>query len=408
MARNEEDVLARVQDFAEKRHGERISGVVSALLPFIGKDRDVILEYSSPSGRDEAVAGTVCARVEPTRTGPQWLVVTASVDRVAAIAKQFERWINNRSGIRVARLGEADSATAEARRASGTPQVIVATADRLIDHIRRDNLQLDSVSGWVIDAAKPSTGFTVDLAFIATKLNGDQSTVVVSDVPTAAADGLQALMSRPTIVRQQQWRRLESEPASEPVNEQLKERLMKHKELPFDEEQMAQRLKEIVKEIHEEEDPVELTQYRKFIKKHVGLFSRSYLAAYLVKNASGAPRSGRERQSSSKSEGRRRRRDRADRADRSSSSEEREYNEAGTHTSIFVSVGRNRRVKAADLSTLFTSADGIAENDLGQVKVLDNFSFVEVTNEKAGTAIERLNGTEFRGRKLTVNYARKK
>ena len=44
-----------------------------------------------------------------------------------------------------------------------------------------------------------------------------------------------------------------------------------------------------------------------------------------------------------------------------------------------MSIGRNRRVHSSDLATLFTSADGVTESDLGQVKVLDNYSFVELT-----------------------------
>ena len=73
-----------------------------------------------------------------------------------------------------------------------------------------------------------------------------------------------------------------------------------------------------------------------------------------------------------------------------------------------MSIGRNRRVHSRDLVTLFTSADGVTESDIGQVKVLDNYSFVEVEPGKAQQAIDALNGTDFRGRKLTVNFARKR
>ena len=50
----------------------------------------------------------------------------------------------------------------------------------------------------------------------------------------------------------------------------------------------------------------------------------------------------------------------------------------------------------------------MSQEDIGQVKVLDNYSFVEINPDKAQMAIDSLNGTELRGRKITVNFARKK
>ncbi len=409
VTRNAADVLSRVRSFAEKRYARDIERLARALLPHIGRNKDTVLETTTQAGRDEAIVVTVIARLQPTESGIQWLVLTSDAKRVASIAATFERWLSARSGIRVARFGEAESATSEAKVASAAPHVVIATAHRLIDHIRRDNVGLDSVSGWIIDATEPATGLVVDLEFIATKLSGSQTTVVIGP-PSALAVDLEPVLTRPTIVEERDWKTPTRSPAREPANEHPEERSMKGNELPFDEEQMAARLREIVKHIHEHEDPVELTQYKRFIKKHVGVFSRGYLSAYLLKNSmgdTGSRPSGRSRsqsrsQKDSQAGGGRRRSEKRDQK------EQHEPSESGTHTSIFVSVGRNRRVKPADLTTLFTSADGIAEEDLGQIKVLDNFSFVEVANQKAGTAIDRLNGTEFRGRKLTVNYARKK
>ncbi len=63
-----------------------------------------------------------------------------------------------------------------------------------------------------------------------------------------------------------------------------------------------------------------------------------------------------------------------------------------------------------ELNTLFTphgqvaSAKLITDRDSGQSR---GFGFVEMTNDaEALTAIEKLNGTDMGGRKLTVNEAR--
>jgi hypothetical protein len=53
---------------------------------------------------------------------------------------------------------------------------------------------------------------------------------------------------------------------------------------------------------------------------------------------------------------------------------------------LFVSVGKNRRVYPKDFVALFAELDGVEGDDIGQIKILDNYSFVEV-DEKVADAI---------------------
>jgi hypothetical protein len=73
-----------------------------------------------------------------------------------------------------------------------------------------------------------------------------------------------------------------------------------------------------------------------------------------------------------------------------------------------VSIGRNRRVFARDLSALFTEKLQLTAGDIGGVRVFDKYSFVDVASAKAEDAIARLSGSELKGRIITVNYAKKK
>ena len=45
---------------------------------------------------------------------------------------------------------------------------------------------------------------------------------------------------------------------------------------------------------------------------------------------------------------------------------------------------------------------------IGDIKVLANYSFVQLYTEDAQSAIDKLNGYEYRGRKLAVSYSRQK
>jgi hypothetical protein len=157
--------------------------------------------------------------------------------------------------------------------------------------------------------------------------------------------------------------------------------------LPVDPAAVESAISDIVEQIQDEEDPILMTRYKRLFRKYTTLFNRGYVSAFLLKKVVEAGRSpsrkkrGGEKPSQQSSDG---------------------------HQSIFVSIGRNRRVHTRDLITFFTSAEGVTRDDIGQIKVLDNYSFVEVNAEKAQAAIDALNGTELRGRKLTVNFARRK
>jgi|SRR6056297_1770573 len=154
--------------------------------------------------------------------------------------------------------------------------------------------------------------------------------------------------------------------------------------------------------IHHDEDPIELTKVRKYVRKYTNVFNRGYILAYLLKQSlegGGSRTPRRKQQSSDKQSPDRKSRDKQSSGEKQSSPDKQ---------SVFVSIGRSKRVRSRDLITFFTSSGALTEGDLGQVKVLDNYSFVEVAADKAQAAIEELNGQELRGRKLTVNFARRK
>lgn len=76
--------------------------------------------------------------------------------------------------------------------------------------------------------------------------------------------------------------------------------------------------------------------------------------------------------------------------------------------SIFISIGKNRRVYPRDLVGILIAIAGIDRDRIGDIKVLANYSFVQLYSADAQTAIDKLNGYDYRGRKLAVSYSRQK
>ena len=188
----------------------------------------------------------------------------------------------------------------------------------------------------------------------------------------------------------------------------------------INEEQVAAFLADAVKSVESSSDSdIEvLKKIKKLFKKNVPFSRRSYVAALLIKNATTGFRSNRF--------------NRENKAERYSSKREEHYarNETRTterkpaeeHTeraprvtidpsaagTIFIGVGRSRGVFPRDLVGLLVSVAGFDRSRIGEIRVLSNYSFIQLFAEDCDKAISALDGYEYRGRKLSVSYSRKK
>lgn len=356
--------------------------------------RDLIAEASDATDRLRAVARAAAARYAPSRIGHrrprsarsrlEVIVLTGSSESVSSLADAVRTRVEPTLDLTVVTLRPETGGRREDGVAEQHPDVLIASPARIIDHIRRDTIDLTAVSTVAVSLPKDENveQFSADLHFIYAKLGRRPTTIVLVADLGKEFDSLEDLLRRPATATDTSWapRSALSTPSS---NE---ERTMS--DLPVDPEQVKRRIEAALHAIHHDEDPLELNQYRRYVRKYTTMFNRGYLLAYLLKQSlDGQAGNGRPRRSRSES-----------RQDETRTDKQ----------SIFVSIGRSKRVRSRDLITFFTSADGIQQEDIGQVKVLDNFSFVEVTPDKAQAVVDELNGKELRGRKLTVNFARRK
>ena len=192
------------------------------------------------------------------------------------------------------------------------------------------------------------------------------------------------------------------------------------------EERITAFLTDALKKVETEADPDELTTLRKLFKKCIPLGRRSYVSGYLTKLILSAESSssGKSRRNRDRAERKERNAERAERTERTenrSSEANAEHSEKkntekkekkeriqideSLAATIFVGIGRNRRVYPRDLVGLLASVGGIERERIGTIKVLANYSFVQLFKEDAEKVIAALNGYEYRGRKLSVSYS---
>ena len=197
----------------------------------------------------------------------------------------------------------------------------------------------------------------------------------------------------------------------------------------IDEEKVAEFLGNAVDKIMTEEDIDTLVELSKLFKKYVPLTRRKYVIALMLKeslkhfhsfgrngrnNRNGMGR-GRDFKNDYKNEYKNDYKSdyRQPAENTAEETEERPRHprveiDPDKATSIFVSIGKNRRVYPRDLVGLIVAVGGIDRERIGDIKVLANYSFVQLYTEDCQTVIDKLNGYNYRGRSLAVSFSRQK
>lgn len=193
-------------------------------------------------------------------------------------------------------------------------------------------------------------------------------------------------------------------------------------EFEINETQIADYLSNAANKVKTTENVDILSDLNKLFKKNVSFSLRKYVIAYMLKESLKHYRSFR---NNSSSDNRRNLKNKNDfksniklerKSDEKKSieiEEERPRHERviiapENAASIFIGIGKNRRVYPRDLVGILISVAGLERDRIGDIKVLANYSFVQLYAEDAQQAIDKLNGYDYRGRKLSVSYSHQK
>jgi hypothetical protein len=199
----------------------------------------------------------------------------------------------------------------------------------------------------------------------------------------------------------------------------------------IDREKAKKSIALVLDRLRTETDPHVLSEYREVFKKEISLFRRSWAAAYLLMcfdqggnrpastrrsaDSGGAQggavyqdRPGRNRKTSEyRSAGARHDSGQGRASDKNGDAHSRQYPLADEDSKcIFIIFGRNRRVFPREILGLIIAKTGVSRDDIGAIRILENYSFVQVRDTIVERIIESLNGCVFRGRTLAVNFAK--
>jgi len=170
--------------------------------------------------------------------------------------------------------------------------------------------------------------------------------------------------------------------------------------MKLDREKASKNLKVILEKVNTDADPELLSEYRKLFKKEVSLFRRSWAAAWLLMYYDKKEFPNLKTLTEKKP-------DKKENTEPAPSDAELNLSEEESKN-LFFSIGKNRHLFPREVIMFICSKTSVPREDIGSIRILDNYSFVQVRDTRADEIIEALNGLKFRGRTLTVNYAKPK
>ena len=132
-------------------------------------------------------------------------------------------------------------------------------------------------------------------------------------------------------------------------------------------------------------NPQELEDLKKLIKKNVPFTMRGYLLAYLYVTRGGNTQ-------------------RPARPERKPAQKPAVENA----TSFYINIGKVSKGSAKDLVDFICEKTGLNSEDILSVAYKQNYSFVYISNDKKEGIIEAINGQTYKGRKVKMNYSKEK
>lgn len=192
------DLSAEILKAVEKMGFTDMTPVQMKTLPLMMEGRDIIAIAPTGTGKTCAFGIPMLEYVNLKDKRVQELVLAPTRELSLQITEELRALARFIPGVRIACLYGGQPITKQLSQLKQSPQIVVATPGRLLDHMNRGNIRLDSIHTMVLDEADEmlNMGFVKDVTRIIEATPNDRELVLFSattnqDVMTIAWKYLQ-------------------------------------------------------------------------------------------------------------------------------------------------------------------------------------------------------------------------
>ena len=151
------------------------------IIPLVRAGRDVVGQAQTGTGKTASFGIPLVEQIDRRSSGPQALILTPTRELAVQVTGELSR-LGQYSGVKVVAIYGGQSMARQIASLDRGVHIIVATPGRLIDHMQRGNLRLDSIKSLVLDEADQmlDIGFFDDINFIVRHTPRSRQTLLFS------------------------------------------------------------------------------------------------------------------------------------------------------------------------------------------------------------------------------------
>lgn len=176
------DLPETVLSALDKIGYETPSPIQAEAIPLLTEGHDLIGQAQTGTGKTAAFALPMLAKIDPDVKAPQLLVLAPTRELAIQVAEAFQAYAAFSKAIKILPIYGGSSYDNQIRGLKRGVQIIVGTPGRVIDHIKRKTLKLDSVNMLVLDEADEMLrmGFIDDVEWILEQVPEERQTALFS------------------------------------------------------------------------------------------------------------------------------------------------------------------------------------------------------------------------------------
>ena len=122
-------------------------------IPSVLEGKDVIAKAQTGTGKTLAFVLPILEKIDVHNSDVQALILTPTRELAQQISKEIKIMIENVEGIHVLAVYGGKDVERQLKKLKGAQHIVVATPGRLLDHIRRETIDLSTVGMLVLDEA---------------------------------------------------------------------------------------------------------------------------------------------------------------------------------------------------------------------------------------------------------------
>ena len=156
----------------EKKGYVQATPVQAGAIPYFMERKDVIAKAPTGTGKTFAFGIPMVEHIDPESSAVQALVLAPTRELAIQIQDELRDLCAFKEGVRVVCLYGGQPIEKQITQLKKSPQIVVATPGRLMDHMKRHTVRLDQVQTVVLDEADRmlDMGFVRDVTHILDKM----------------------------------------------------------------------------------------------------------------------------------------------------------------------------------------------------------------------------------------------